>query len=103
MSFLQRLLRPRRMTDEDRERQFSKLDGRRKSLRAKISEDSTRIRRAWTQFRTWQGDAAGKKRIKQEIKELEARRKQHVKEMLKVQSEMKKLGVQAAAGAVDTS
>lgn len=103
MSFLQRLLRPRRMTDEDRERQFQKLEARRKNLRAKISEDSTRIRRAWTRFRTWQGEAAGKKHVKQEIKALEARRKQHVKEMLKVQSAMKKLGVQAAAGAVDVS
>ena len=100
MSLFERLFRPRRTTDEDRQAEAQKLESRRKHLRARISEDSTKIRRAWTDFRLGK-DPAERKKLRAEIKVLEARRKAHVKEMLKVQSRMKKLGFAAAAGYVD--
>lgn len=103
MDLLRRILRPRKPTPQDREAEAARLDARRRHLRGRMSETSTRIRRAWTEYRTWNGEEAGKKKLKQEIKHLEARRKAMVKEMLRLQSEMKKLGYDAAAGRVDPS
>lgn len=103
MGLLEWLLKPHAKTDDDKQREAARLESRRKHLRGKISKTSGEIQRSWTAFRTWRGDEAGKKKLRSHIRELEARRKMHVKEMLKLQTEMKKLGFEAAAGTVDVS
>jgi hypothetical protein len=101
MGILQWLLKPHRMTDEERRKKGEKLDAQRRHLRGKISKTTGEIQRAWTAYRTWRGDEAGKKGQRARIRELEAERKMLVKRMLKLQAEMKKLGYEAAAGHVD--
>lgn len=103
MGLLQWLMKPRRMTDEDKRREVERLDAKRRHLRGRMSKTSSEIQRSWTALRTWRGDGGGKKKLRAHIRELEGRRKAMVKEMLKLQTEMKKLGVQPAAGAVDLS
>ena len=103
MAFFEWLLKPRQMTAEDKAKEAAKLDAKRKHLRGKMSKTTGEIQRSWTAFRTWRGDEAGKKKLRAHIRELEARRKMMVKEMLKLQSEMKELGYDAAAGQVDVS
>lgn len=103
MEFLRRLLRPHKLTEEERARQGAKLDAKRRHLRGKMSQKSGEIRRAWTEYRTWRGDAAGKKQLRARIRVLEAERKAITKAMLKLQSEMKRLGFQTAAGYVEVS
>lgn len=97
------LLKPHRMTDEEKQREGQRLDARRRHLRGKMSRVSGEIRRAWTTYRTWRGDEAGKKQLRAEIRVLEAQRKRMVKDMLALQAEMKKLGYEAAAGEVYAS
>ena len=103
MGLLQWLLKPHHMTDDDKRREATKLDAKRRHLRGKMSKTSGEIQRSWTAYRTWRGDETGKKKLRVHIRELEARRKAMVKEMLKLQGEMKKLGFDAAAGAVEAS
>ena len=103
VTFLEWLLKPRQMTAEDKAKAAERLDGKRKHLRGKISKTTGEIQRAWTQYRTWRGEEADKKKLRARIRELEARRKMLVEEMLKLQSEMKKLGYDAAAGHVEMS
>lgn len=99
------LLKPHHMTDDERKREAERLDAKRRHLRGKMSKTTGEIQRAWTRYRTWrdEGDAAGKKKLRGKIRELEGRRKAMVKEMLKLQAEMKKHGYDAAAGAVEVS
>lgn len=105
MGLLQWLFTSRDMTDDDKRREVERLDAKRRHLRGKMSKTSGEIQRSWTAYRTWRDekDTAGKKKLRAHIRSLEAHRKTMVKEMLKLQSEMKKLGVQPAAGAVDVS
>lgn len=103
MGLIQWLLKPRPTTDEDRRREAERLEAKRKHLRGKLSRTSGEIQRSWTAYRTWRGDESGKKKLRIHIRELEGRRKAMTKEMLKLQTEMKKLGFEAAAGAVDLS
>ena len=93
------------MTDDERKREAEKLDAKRRHLRGKMSKITGEIQRAWTQYRTWrdQEDAAGKRKLRAKIRELEGRRKAMVKEMLKLQTRMKDLGYKAAAGEVALS
>lgn len=103
MGLLRWLLKPHPKTDDDKRREATRLEAKRKHLRGKMSKTSGEIQRSWTAFRTWRGDEAGKKKLRAKIRDLEARRKAMVKEMLKLQADMKKLGFDAAAGAVDVS
>lgn len=103
MGLLSWILKPRHMTADDKRREGERLDAKRRHLRGKMSKTSGEIQRSWTSYRTWRGDEAGKKRLRARIRELEAGRKEMVKEMLRLQSEMKKLGYEAAAGAVELS
>lgn len=105
MDLLRWLLKPHHATDEERKREAEKLDAKRRHLRGKMSRTTGEIQRAWTQYRTWRDetDVAGKKKLRAKIRELEAHRKAMVKEMLKLQAEMKKLGFDAAAGEVALS
>jgi hypothetical protein len=91
------------MTEDEKRRESEKLDAKRRHLRGKMSKATGEIQRAWTTYRTWRGDDAGKKKQRAHIRELEGRRKEMVKEMLKLQNEMKKLGFATAAGAVEIS
>lgn len=105
MGLLQRLFKSKHMTDDDKRREAERLDAKRRHLRGKMSKTSGEIQRSWTTYRTWRDekDADGKKKLRAHIRVLEGRRKAMVKEMLKLQTEMKKLGVQPAAGSVDMS
>lgn len=103
MGLMEWLFKPHHKSDAEKEREAVRLEAKRKHLRGKMSKTSGEIRRSWTAYRTWRGDETGKKKLRSHIRELEARRKLLVKEMLKLQSEMKKLGFEAAAGAVDVS
>lgn len=103
MGLLSWLLKPHKMTDEEKRRKAERLDAKRRHLRGKISKATGEIQRAWTSYRTWRGDDAGKKKLRGEIRVLEGRRKAMVKEMLEIQAEMKKLGYDAAAGRVELS
>lgn len=100
MGLLQWFLKPHHMTDDERQRAGERLDARRRHLRGKMSKLTSEIQRSWTTYRTWRGDEASKKQLRADIRVLEAKRKRLVKEMLSVQSEMKKLGYQSAAGDV---
>ena len=101
MGLLDILLRPRKLTDDERRRAGEKLDAKRRHLRGKLARNQGEIRGAWTKYRTWRGEPSGRKVVKARIKHLEAERKRMVKEMLKLQGEMKKLGYEAAAGHVE--
>lgn len=101
MEFLRRIFRPRQATDEERARQGARLDAKRRHLRGKLARNQSELRGKWTAYRTWRGEAPGKKKVRAEIKHLEAERKDIVKQMLRLQSEMKSLGYEAAAGHVD--
>lgn len=103
MSLIARLFRRTELTPEEKARRGERLDAKRRHLRGKMSKVQGELRALWTKYRTWRGDAAGKKAVKAKIKHLEAERKILVKEMLKLQSEMKKLGYQGAAGFVEMS
>lgn len=103
MGLLSWILKPRAMSDDDKRREIEKLDAQRRHLRGKMSRLSGEIQRSWTAYRTWRGEEAGKRRLRARIRHLEAERKMHVKQMLKLQAQMKKLGVGAAAGHVDLS
>lgn len=101
MGLLQRLLGRAPTTDSEKDAELARLDARRRHLRGKLSQTSTKIRHAWSEFRTWRGDEKGKKAVKLRIKHLEAERKALVKEMMKVQARMTKLGAKAKAGHVE--
>lgn len=103
MSLLSWLIRPGNMTEEDRAKEGARLDAKRRHLRGKMSRTQGEIRRSWTSYRTWRGEDAGKRKLKAHIRALEAERKAQVKEMLALQSRMKKLGFDAAAGEVEVS
>lgn len=94
MGLLEWILKPRHATEEERKRASERLDAKRRHLRGRMSKATGDIQRAWTQYRTWRDDedVAGKKKLRTKIRELEGRRKAMVKEMLKLQAEMKKLG-----------
>lgn len=85
---------------EARERAGRKLDRERKHLRAQLAENQRALRKLWTDYRA-SDERAEKKTLKRRINHHEAERKDLVKRMLKVQTEMKKLGYQAAAGTVE--
>lgn len=101
MSWLARLFGDRPLDAETRRREGERLDAKRRHLRGKMARNQGEIRRAWTRYRTWTGEAAGKRSLRAEIRHLEALRKDMVKEMLKLQSEMKRLGYEAKAGHVE--
>lgn len=101
MGLLDRLFRPHKLSPEEKQREGEKLDAKRKHLRGKLARNQGEVRAAWTKYRTWRGDASGKKSLKAKIRHLEGERKAMVKEMLKLQAEMKKLGYEAAAGHVE--
>lgn len=101
MSLLSWFLRPHKLSDEERADAGARLDAKRRHLRGKMSRTQGEIRRSWTSYRTWRGDEAGKRKLKAHIRALEAERKEQVKEMLRLQSEMKKVGYDAVAGEVE--
>lgn len=103
MSFLARLLGAPKLTDDEKQEKVARLGSKRKHLRGKMAQTTSEIRRGWTEYRTWRGDDAGKKKLRARIKHLEAERKSQRKEMLALMGEMKKLGFDAAAGHVDLS
>jgi hypothetical protein len=103
MSFLARLFGRTQLTDDEKQKRGARLEAKRKHLRGKMAQTTGEIRRSWTDYRTWRGDDAGKKRLKLKIKHLEAERKLQRKEMLKLMGEMKRLGFEAAAGWVEVS
>lgn len=101
MGLLDWMFKPHHLNSEEKQRQGERLDAKRRHLRGKMSKLTGEIQRSWTQYRTWRGDDAGKKKLRAEIRVLEAKRKQMVKEMLKLQTDMKKLGFEGAAGYVE--
>lgn len=101
MSWLVRWFGTRQMDEEEKRREGERLDAKRRHLRGKMSRNQGEIRRAWTRYRTWMGEPAGKKVLRGEIKHLEAHRKALVKEMLRLQADMKRLGYEAKAGDVE--
>lgn len=103
MSLLARLFTRSELTPEQKEKQGERLDAKRRHTRGKMSRVQGELRASWTKYRTWRGEPEGKKALKAKIKHLEAERKMLVKEMLKLQDEMKKLGFKGAAGHVDMS
>lgn len=103
MSLLARLFHRAEITPEEKAKQGERLNAKRRHVRGKMSKVQGELRNSWTKYRTWRGDANGKKGVKAKIKHLEAERKLLVKEMLRIQDEMKKLGYKGAAGQVDMS
>lgn len=100
MSFLSRLFGPKAPEDPvERERLATRLDGKRRHLRSKLAQNQGELKRLWTQFRLAPKDERAP--LKAKIKVCEASRKVLVKEMLALQSEMKKLGFEAKAGHVE--
>lgn len=100
MTFLQRLFGKRETLDpEALAREGERLDGKRRHLRGKLSQNQGLIRRLWTAYRT--GPAEDKPALKAKIRRAEAERKALVKEMLALEAQMKKLGYQRKAGYVD--
>jgi len=84
---------------EARERELARLDAKRRHLRGKTSQLSTKIRRAWTDYRNWSGDAKGKKSLRVQIKRLEAERKELSRQMGVLQARLERLGAQVRNGA----
>lgn len=99
MSLLDRLLGRKVVDPTAREREGSRLDAKRRHLRGKMSKTQSELRRAWTRFRN-EKEPEEKKRLRGEIKRLEAERKTQRKEMMRIASEMKQLGFEAKAGYV---
>lgn len=103
MNLLQRILRPKPIDAAARAREGERLNAKRRHLRGKLARNQGELRRMWTEFRTWRGDSAGKKALREKIKHVEAERKEMVRQMMKLHAEMKKVGYDAAAGHVDIS
>lgn len=101
MSWLRRLFRrDSGLSEEEKARRGRALEGKRKHLRGLLSRTQNELRACWTDYRNTQ-DFAKRRNLKQRIRRLEAERRRHTKDMVRLRSEMTKLGYREKAGYVD--